>query len=204
MLLQLLLLSTCFGYPGNFALQFIAKEGDILRVPHESSMNGPLIDSFTVELWLKVERNAQLESGRIVNLIGFPGRHPFLGLAADTGCAIIQLKTTNNTWYSYEGTTPLDDGQWHHVAATWDGTKQHPADRALALYVDGILEAAGGEDDDATEVPKTPVRYHCRLAAADRGAAALCAVAAARVIADANPPCAARHWLTLLRAGGAS
>ena len=195
-----LFLSTCTGYPGNFALKFIAKEGDILRVPHESSMNGPLIDSFTVELWLKVERNAQLESGRIVNLIGFPGRHPFLGLAADTGCAIIQLKTTNNTWYSYEGTTPLDDGQWHHVAATWDGTKEHSADRALALYVDGILEAAGGEDDDATEVPKTPVRYHCRLAAADRGAAALCAVAAARV----NPPCAARHRLTLLRAGGAS
>lgn len=154
------------GYPGNFALQFLAKDGDILRVPHESSMQGPLIDSFTVELWLKVEPNSQLDTGRIVNLIGFPGRHPFLGLASDTGCATIQLKTANNTWYSYEGTTPVDDGHWHHVAATWDGTQLDPLDRKLALYVDGVLEAAGGEEDDATEVPKTPVRRRCRTSPA--------------------------------------
>lgn len=106
-------------YPGNFALTFNASHSDVLRVPHESSMQGPLIDSFTVELWLLVKPRAQLASlqtTRIVNLVGFPGRHPFVGLASDTGCAMVQLKLTNGSWYSYEGTTPVDDGEWHHVS----------------------------------------------------------------------------------------
>ena len=142
-------------YPGNFALDFRAGEGNVVRVPHESSMQGPLIDSFTVEMWVKVQPNSQLDSGRIVNLVGFPGRHPFVGLASDTGCACVQLKTSEG-WYSYEGTTPIDDGEWHHIAATWDGTSTDKAKRQLALYVDAQLEQAGGENDDATEVPKTP------------------------------------------------
>ncbi|MBF0327280.1 MAG: tandem-95 repeat protein [Alphaproteobacteria bacterium] len=34
---------------------------------------------------------------------------------------------------TYTGTTAITDGQWHHVAATWDGTTG-------AIYVDGMLE----------------------------------------------------------------
>ena len=105
-------------YPGNFALNFDPSHGDVVRVPHESSMQGPLIDSFTVELWLLVQPRSQAAptEGRVVNLVGFPGRHPFVGLASDTGCACVQLKLSNGSWYSYEGTTPIDDGEWHHVS----------------------------------------------------------------------------------------
>ena len=46
------------SYLGNFALQFNPDHGDILRVPHESSMQGPLIDSFTVEMWLLAQPRA--------------------------------------------------------------------------------------------------------------------------------------------------
>ena len=90
------------SYLGNFALQFNPDHGDILRVTHESSMQGPLIDSFTVEMWLLAQPRAQLapEEGRVVNLAGFPGRHPFVGLASDTGCAVVQLKLANGSWYS--------------------------------------------------------------------------------------------------------
>lgn len=90
------------SYPGNFALKFNPEHEDIVRVPHESSMQGPLIDSFTVEMWLLAEPRAQLapEEGRVVNLVGFPGRHPFVGLASDTGCAVVQLKLANGSWYS--------------------------------------------------------------------------------------------------------
>ena len=145
-------------YSGNFALRFDANHGDVVRVPHESSMQGPLIDSFTVEMWLRAEPHSQLapEEGRVVNLVGFPGRHPFVGLASDTGCAVVQLKLANGSWYSYEGTTSLDDGEWHHVAATWDGTSNEVSERELSLLVDGVLEQSGGEDDDSTDVPKTP------------------------------------------------
>lgn len=113
-----LLLATYAVYPGNFALQFSSKHSDVVRVPHEGSMDSALIDSFTVELWLKVNPKSQMTAasgGRVVNLVGFPGRHPFVGLASDTGCACVQLKLNNGTWFSYEGTTPLDNGEWHHV-----------------------------------------------------------------------------------------
>ena len=162
-LLPLVLRSVAAEYSGNFALSFRATEGDVVRVPHESSMQGPLIDSFTVELWLNVPPNSQLDAMRVVNLVGFPGRHPFLGLAADTGCACIQLKTSNGTWFSYEGTTPIDDGEWHHIAATWDGTSAWPSKRELALYVDGQLEPAGGDDDGTTSVPKRPEALGLRV-----------------------------------------
>ena len=80
-----------------------------------------------------------------MNLVGFPGRHPFVGLASDTGCPVVQLKLTNGSWYSYEGSTPVDDGKWHHIAATWDGAKYEPIKRELALYVDGSLQQPGGD-----------------------------------------------------------
>jgi hypothetical protein len=138
-------------YPGNFALTFSAPSGSVLRVPHESSMAGPLIDSFTVEFWLLARPHDQLypEEGRVVNLVGFPGRHPFVGLASDTGCAVVQLKLSDGSWYTYEGTHPIADGEWHHVAATWDGTKPQPEQRELALYVDGELQPSGSDEDDA-------------------------------------------------------
>ena len=42
------------------------------------------------------------------------------------------------------------------IAATWDGTSANPSKRELALFVDGVLEQSGTEDDDDAGVPKTP------------------------------------------------
>lgn len=157
MLASALLLASTAVYQSNFALSFNAAKGDVLRVPQEASMGAPLIDSFTVEMWVKASKKQKEPSdGGVVNLLGFPGRHPFVGLAADTGCAVVQLKLTNGSWYSYEGTTAIDDDKWHHVAATWDGTSANPAERELALYVDGVLEPSGGDEDDSLQVPKRP------------------------------------------------
>ena len=33
-----------------------------------------------------------------------------------------------------EGNIRVDDGQWHHVAGVYDGTR-------MSLYVDGVLDA---------------------------------------------------------------
>ena len=43
-----LVAASCGFYPGNMALSFKAGHRDVVRVPHEASMNGPLIDSWTV------------------------------------------------------------------------------------------------------------------------------------------------------------
>jgi concanavalin A-like lectin/glucanase superfamily protein/flagellar hook capping protein FlgD len=43
------------------------------------------------------------------------------------------LNGVSSSWFT--GSTSVDDGQWHHVAATCDGT-------AMRLYVDGQLDAS--------------------------------------------------------------
>jgi len=143
-------------YLSNMALEFKASHRDVVRVPHEASMNGPLIDSWTVELWVMAsEKQLRPATGRHVNLVSFPGRHPSVSMSSD-GFATASLRTTNSTWYSFEGSTPLNDGKWHHVAATWDGTSDEVSERELYLYVDGNLESPGDHDEDGLEGPKTP------------------------------------------------
>ena len=142
-------------YPSNFALQFGG--GQYVRVPHDSTMNAPLIDSWSVEAWVQLTPGAQQQSGSgVLNVVGFPTRHPSLGVTR-TGHAYTEVRDGRGTHYGYEGTTQLADGQWHHLAATWEG-RTAPEARELALYVDGVLESAGGPQDDGGEVPKHPGR----------------------------------------------
>lgn len=51
---------------------------------------------------------------------------------------------------------PSCPGVHSQIAATWDGTSANPSKRELALFVDGVLEQSGTEDDDDAGVPKTP------------------------------------------------
>jgi hypothetical protein len=99
------------AYPGNMALEFRSNHRDVVRVPHETSMNAPLIDSWTVELWVRAsEKQQQPKTGRHVNLVSFPGRHPSVTMSTD-GYATASLRTSNGTWYSFEGGTQINDGQ---------------------------------------------------------------------------------------------
>ena len=157
MLATLLGLGPLAFYPNNFALNFSAAHMDIVRVPHHELMNHDLIDSWSLEAWIyPLKEQKRPAAGTIVNIVGFPGRHPMLGMTYD-GFAVAQLKDTTGKWYTYQGSTPLlKDGKWHHLAATWNGRSAHAADNKLSLYVDGQLEVAGGDLDDGSGQPKTP------------------------------------------------
>ena len=158
-MLPLLLLAPIGTYPSNFALSFDAARRDVVRVPHEATMDGPLIDSWTIEAWVRPTEWQQPVSagadGRVLNVVGFHGRHPSLGMTVD-GHAVARLWVDGGEWFTYEGSTRLTDGEWHHVAATWSGSAEAAADRKLSLYVDGELEPAVGPDDDGRGQPKRP------------------------------------------------
>lgn len=54
------------------------------------------------------------------------------------------------------GPKPLENGKWHHVMVTFDGTK--PGHQALSIYVDGVKQAAGSDPNSVggnivTDVP---------------------------------------------------
>ena len=58
-----------------------------------------------------------------------PTGTPGFALKRNSGCAIAA------GWYGVTGPTRVDDGQWHHIAGTYDGTTMH-------MYVDGVLQAS--------------------------------------------------------------
>ncbi len=45
------------------------------------------------------------------------------------------LDVPGTVWGNVCGTTPVDDGQWHHIAGVCDGNR-------LCLYIDGLLDAS--------------------------------------------------------------
>ena len=62
---------------------------------------------------------------------------PPVARALAAGRAYTQVRAIDGSWHGLEGSVPIADGAWHHLAATWDGTAQEPT---LSLYVDGVLE----------------------------------------------------------------
>lgn len=144
-----------------------------MRVPHDEVMNAPLLDSWTIECWIKVEHmppappsppakeGAASDEGEedTLNLVGFHARHPTLAITR-RGHAYTAVRDVEGLTFGYEGTTDLTSpgpyGRWHHIAATWNGREEDLEEQALSLYVDGKLEQAGGPHDDGSGEPKRP------------------------------------------------
>lgn len=141
-------------YWGNNALRFRGK--DYVRVPHNDVMNAPLMDSWTIECWIKIEHlppapahssNTDATGGAdpeldVLNLVGFHKRHPTLAITR-SGHAYTAVRDVESTTFGYEGATDLSDGHFHHIAATWNGMSDDLGQQTLSLYVDGELEAGG-------------------------------------------------------------
>ena len=157
--------ATVQAYSGNFALRFSSAQ--YVRVPHESSMNAPLIDTWTIEAWVMFPKQEEsdaaeaaadaTEKAATLNIVGFPLRHPSLQVTR-TGHVYTHVRDVGGQYFSYEGSSYLFDGQWHHLAASWDGAKDDEKDNTLSLYVDGRLERATGPGDDESGEPKHPAR----------------------------------------------
>ena len=73
------------SYPNNYALEFSGSQ--YVRVTHDSVMDGPLLDSWTVEAWVFAEPPSPPPPGAPTtrNIVGFPTRHPSLELSAAVG-----------------------------------------------------------------------------------------------------------------------
>ena len=52
---------------------------------------------------------------------------PSIGIKRISSCTVAV------GWYNVTGTTPVDDGEWHHIVSTWDGSE-------IRIYVDCVLE----------------------------------------------------------------
>ncbi|MFP4474496.1 MAG: PKD domain-containing protein [Desulfatibacillaceae bacterium] len=97
--------------------------GDYVSLPADPSLD--VTDAFTVELWIK-PNSATGDPAMFMRGDGGGNNELYFGLdSASSIDAII-----NNSSHDFDGSADFLDGQWHHIALTWDGTQ-------ALCYVDG-------------------------------------------------------------------
>ena len=122
------------------ALEFDGTD-DYVSVPSSSSLQ--LTSALTIAGWIKAD---SWDSGNDVDPIarkgdGNPNNYQ---LAVVDGRATLYLDGGEADDDGFEGNTPLNTGQWYHVAATWDGL-------TVRIYVDGVI------DNDPSDLHGDPI-----------------------------------------------
>ncbi|MDE0019947.1 MAG: LamG domain-containing protein [Candidatus Poribacteria bacterium] len=105
---------------------------DMVTVPDDSKLD---LETFTLAAWV----NIPAISGAWQIIASKENRNPTgrnYGLFAHINSGFVHYSfTTNNGWKSFDAKTPITDGQWHHVAGTYDGT-------TFTLYLNGAEDAS--------------------------------------------------------------
>ena len=104
-------------------------EGDYVEIGNEAAFD--ITDAITVAAWLKVDQ--------------FDKEWQSVVTKGDSAWRLHRTRTERALTFhgagigpdqwggGVEGTRPVDDGEWHHAAATYDGS-------TVALYIDGKLD----------------------------------------------------------------
>ncbi len=128
------------------ALVFDGKD-DYVEVMHSPTLYFP---SITVMAWVNFTKfpDAGAYGGNPVSMIVAKGTRDNLdgwfGLQECWKPEVFRFSfRENNQWYGADGTTHLVEGEWYHVAGTYDGS-------VLKLYVNGVLE-----DEEIVNVTRT-------------------------------------------------
>jgi hypothetical protein len=122
---------------GKVGSAYVFDGSDEIDVADTSGLDFSISGDITLETWVKTTQDC---TGRVV----FVGRYEGLPLAAWwLGCdennkAAFHMRDSLGTALTISGTTIINDGQWHHVVGTRDGTAN-----VNRIYVDGKLENSG-------------------------------------------------------------
>ena len=116
------------GNLGHQVMEFDGKD-DYIKITNTNSFNSSAI---TVESWIKLERKAS--SDQVIFSQAYNCLLNVFGPERDTP-GLVEFGGTNLSPKWRNGARVVDDGQWHHVAATYDGAR-------AKIYVDGELDIA--------------------------------------------------------------
>ena len=107
------------------ALEFPGTTADYVEVPDHDDLR--ITDAITLVGWARAVDNG-------ANIVGKDGasRDYNIHITSSNNGGKIYLSGTTAT-----GATTITDGEWHHVAGTWDGSE-------AKVYVDGVEEASAG------------------------------------------------------------
>jgi hypothetical protein len=115
----------------EFGQEFAAGQG--IDIPGDPSLDWTADDAFTIEFWMKWngESVPQVILGRKSTASGDKSTL-WVGVDGSKNIPKVYFRFKDGKNYSVSGTTPVNDGQWHHIVVVRD-----VAVSDLRIYVDG-------------------------------------------------------------------
>ncbi|GAH37095.1 unnamed protein product, partial [marine sediment metagenome] len=115
---------------------------DKITVPNDLSLD--FSGAFSIGVWIKTT-----DDGAVYGIVskGYVGGYSYgLEKKGTPDTIRLILYQSDGNYYQYaDASTVINDGLWHHVVGTWDGS-------AVKIYIDG-------EDDEATGLGPTGSWY---------------------------------------------
>jgi hypothetical protein len=111
---------------GDSAAYFSGSSSSVITVPYEPYGSYAAMKKLTAEAWVRTSTKDNYERGIL-------SRQESFDLSILNGklkATLLVFNGTNNYRFYVNGATELHDGQWHHVAVTYDGS-------TAQLYLDG-------------------------------------------------------------------
>lgn len=128
------------------ALEFPGTSGNLVSIPHTPELN---LITFTIAAWYKGEGTDSWQY-LVSKEIPHNSRNYSIGVQKDTGFMMTQITVGAEQWKTATGRTSLIDGEWHHMAGTYDGS-------FIKAWVDGIMEAQSGEQGEPDHPEAEPL-----------------------------------------------
>ncbi|MFC1664428.1 LamG-like jellyroll fold domain-containing protein [Pseudomonadota bacterium] len=94
---------------------------------------------FTVSFWIRSQPG---QGGSLINKREICGHHSFWDIRmAVTGRLVVEVdqNTSATNYLAFYNQRPVNDGQYHHVVLTREGT-------SVSLYIDGLLDGSGNSN----------------------------------------------------------
>jgi hypothetical protein len=117
-----------------FSFDVVALEEDEVRVTDTSGLGFTVAGDITIETWVKTTQDCSSRSVFIGRYEGDSAAAWWLG-CIEGNVAAFHMRDSNNQATTIASTTVINDGEWHHIVGTRDGSEN-----SNKIYVDGALE----------------------------------------------------------------
>jgi hypothetical protein len=129
------------------ALEFPGASGNLVSIPHAEDLN---LFTFTIVAWYQGEETDSWQY-LVSKEIPHNSRNYCIGVQKDTGMMMTQITVGPEQWKTATGRTLLIDGEWHHMAGTYDGA-------FIRAWVNGVMEAQVAEAGEPDHPEAEPLR----------------------------------------------
>jgi hypothetical protein len=123
------------------ALDFPGAPGSFVSIPDEEKLN---LVTWSVIAWVKINKGVSGEYHVVVKEEPSVTRN--YGIVVKQDFAYPTFTSGASVWKNVAGKTPVADGEWHHIAITYDKVVEK-------LYIDGVLDVQANYTDTPDTTP---------------------------------------------------